>query len=340
MNEITVKKWNQSQFLSSEAEWNNLLSRSQSDPLFMSWEWQSTWWSCFSEKENMTLEILAAYTKDKRLVGIAPLYIKNSRTHFSLSSKRLQFIGNCWRDKGTMRTELLDFITDNALSDSVNMSFFDYIRYSMQWDELILAELPTSSATWQTLQNHSITSVFFTRIAERYKSYYLPTQKSFSEYLASLGKNTRLRIYNKRKRLNSLKNILLKNIEDIDRGFNILDRLHQLRWQRPAFKNDRLRFNKKIAALLSDKDQLRFSSLSINGNIAAIQYNYIVKGTLYNIQSGFDEKFDKKLPLGYLHFGYEIEYAFDNHLTKYNFLAGHGKTTNYKLQTTFNRLQY
>ena len=54
-----------------KADWNTLLARSRSDTLFLTWEWQTTWWRCLGEGD---LWLLAWYDQDQ-IVGIAPLYL-------------------------------------------------------------------------------------------------------------------------------------------------------------------------------------------------------------------------------------------------------------------------
>lgn len=340
MNEITIQEWDIEKFKSSRGTWNKLLESSASDHLFMSWEWQHTWWETFSTPHTMQLKLLAATNREGKLVGLAPLYLSKATSKRFITTRRLQFIGNCWRGKTTMRTELLDFIVDNSVSDSVVKAFYNHILELSIWDELVLTDLKKESVTYKVLSEKPLASCYY-RKAEEFDSYFVNTTGSFSNYTKLLGKNTRLRLFNRRKILNQLGEILFENhqTEDIEQQFKLLNHLHSKRWGSPVFQNERLQFNETLAKLMAKKDALSFSIISIDRHPVSIQYNYIVNNHIYNIQAGFEENFHKKLALGYLHFGYEIEHAYSNNTTGYDFLAGNGKNTPYKKQLTDSKIK-
>lgn len=53
------------------SHWNNLLTSDAANTVFLTWEWQSTWWRCLGTGDLYLL----AWFDDGRLVGIAPLYL-------------------------------------------------------------------------------------------------------------------------------------------------------------------------------------------------------------------------------------------------------------------------
>ncbi len=336
MEQITIQNWSENQFKNSRHAWNLLLERSNSDPLFMSWEWQHTWWYIFSEPEKMQLQLLAAIDNKGNLVGLAPLYLSTAKSKKIIITRRLQFIGNCWRGKATMRTELLDFITDKSLSNDVIKAFYNHINTLSIWDELILTDLRKDSKTYQLLKKEKLIPKCYYRIAEEYKSFFVETTGSFDSYIKNLGKNTRLRLFNRRKILEKLGDIHFnpKQNSDIESQFGLLNHLHKKRWGKPIFREKRLLFNTTLAQLMAQRDAVCFSVLSIDDKPVSIQYNYLLDSHKYNIQAGFDENIHKKIALGYLHFGYEIEHACTSHITSYDMLAGDGKNTPYKERLT------
>ena len=340
MNDIKIKEWNLEQFKNSREEWNRLLDRSDSDPLFLSWEWQYTWWEVFSRSENMQLKIYAAYKQDT-LVGIAPLYLTKAQSKKFIFTNRLQFIGNIWRGKATMRTELLDFVTDKNLAEESNKALISYISSQKDWNEIILTDLKTTSITYRIIQDKKTLCKCFYRVAENFESYYVNTKTDFDSYVKSLGKNTRLRIYNRRKVLKETGSLKFSRSENsnIDKQFNLLNQFHIDRWKKPVFENDRLNFNKKVANLMAEKGALNFSTIYIDEKPISLQYNYILKNHEYNIQAGIVENYHKKLALGYLHFGYEIQHACENGIHTYDFLAGGGKNEDYKSRLTGNAIK-
>ena len=335
MENICILQWDEEKFLRSKDEWNELLSRSNADALFLSWEWQATWWKVFSDPENMTLHIFAATASDGKLIGLAPLYSSTVTTK-KIKTNRLQFIGNCWRGKATMLTELLDFIVDKSNSKNITRDLCVDIFSQEHWDEFILPYLSLQSETYQSLIENKLYSKCYFRHAEKYNSYYLNTQGEFKKYTENLGKNTRLKLINRRALFEKLGNTTYERMlsDNIDDKFDLLNNLHSKRWTKPVFDGDRLLFNSTIAKLMAKKNCLNFSTLSIDNEPVSIQYNYVVNQHNYNIQAGFDEEFHNKISLGYLHFGYEIEASFHEKINVYDFLAGEGKNTQYKERLT------
>lgn len=336
MDNFNIHLWDEEQFRNSREEWTKLLEHSASDKLFMSWEWLFTWWDVFSETETMQLKLIVAYDFNGKLVGIAPLYTSIVYTKKFFKTRRLQFIGNCWRGQKTMRTELQDFITDSSCALEVILAIYRYINNSPDWDELVLSDLDISSDTYRLLLNRKILKHAYYRYAEKFNSYYLGLKGEFSDYCVSLGKNTRLKLLNRRKVLESMGEVEFSDVADKDLSstFELLNSLHAQRWGMPVFEGERLRFNLAVARLMSQKKALRFSVITLNSKPVSIQYNYVVDKREYNIQAGFDEKFHRKISLGYLHFGYEIEAAYKRGIQEYDFLAGEGKNTQYKERLT------
>src|SRR5712692_6709870 len=85
-------------FTSLKSEWNELLRRSTSNTLFLTWEFQSTWWSCFGA--GLELRVLTARCDDGPLLAIAPLYLDRHET----GRTNLRLIG------GVEVADYLDFI--------------------------------------------------------------------------------------------------------------------------------------------------------------------------------------------------------------------------------------
>lgn len=336
MKEFVVYQWDEVRFGDSQKEWSELLERSSSDKLFMSWEWLFTWWDTFSDLDNLSLRLFAAYDDEGKLVGLAPLYLQQVTTKKFFKTNRLQFLGNFWRSHVTMRTELQDFIADNQCSNEVVTAFYKHINSLSGWDELVLSDLNKKSKSYEVLLKDLPLANSYYRNAEENDSYYLTLNDTFDVFSKSLGKNTRLKLLNRRKILEGMGDVeLVSNMNlDYKECFDLLNSLHIKRWGRPVFEGKRLDFNRKVAELMSEKGALHFSVLTLDNKAISIQYNYIVDKHEYNIQAGFDEDFHKKISLGYLHFGYEIEFAFENKLKIYDFLAGEGKNTQYKERLT------
>lgn len=338
---LTIRRWSYQDFNNSQEAWNNLVNQSKVDRLFLSWEWMHTWWQVFSD-DSSELMIYGVYDESHCLVGIAPLFAKTVFSKKIVKTRRLQFIGSDWYNNTVMRTELLEFIAIPQLSQQVINALFDEINKDSQLNEYIFNDLKVGSDTYQQLIKHPLFSNHYVRPIHTVKSYYLNTKNSFEDYLKKLGKNTRLRIFNRRKNLEQLGEVCFQkhSSPDIENYLEQLNDFHINRWGKKAFDNKKYCFNKELALLLNHKNQLVFSSISLNNEIVSVQYNYNIAGHKYNIQAGFRTDIHKKIALGYLHFGYEIEAACDDaSINIYDFLAGEGKNTDYKPHLTENYIE-
>lgn len=334
MSNLVVEHWGIEEFKKSRTEWNELLNKSDADPLFMSWEWIYHWWDIFSEPSDELL-LLVIRNKNQKLKGIAPLFLSNIKHKKVISTKRLQFIGNHWREKETMPVEIIDFIVHPSDQININRTFLQYISKSDNWDEFIIPYLSKSTKLYKLLLNNDILGNCYKRKALEYKSYFITTTSSFENYLKSLGKNTRLKLFNRRKKLNNLGEIEISSVDsEIEKHFDTLNCFHQKRWGKPVSEGKMLDFNKMVGKLLAQNKQLNLSLIYLNNQVEAIQHNYRVNGHEYNIQSGFTEDIHKKISLGMLHFGYAIENAFQKETIVYHFLAGEEKNTQYKERLT------
>ena len=60
-------------------EWNELLSESSADCLFLTWEWTTSWWRHLGN--DRTLHVVEVRERN-RLIGLAPLTILHGRVEF------------------------------------------------------------------------------------------------------------------------------------------------------------------------------------------------------------------------------------------------------------------
>src|SRR5262245_12796700 len=92
------------EFLALRAEWNDLLSRSSSDTIFLTWEWLSSWWESYAGAGDV-LQIIVVRDRTSELIGILPLYRRIQRWMPLRPIKTLRFIGD-----GSWDSDYLDAI--------------------------------------------------------------------------------------------------------------------------------------------------------------------------------------------------------------------------------------
>src|SRR4051812_48001011 len=99
-------------------EWNSLLQRSNSNCVFLTFEWLSTWWKHLADGRR--LEVITARDND-RLVGILPLCCR--RPQYSRMIPRiLEFIGT-----GVIGSDYLDAIIDSEHEEDALAAFAHHL---------------------------------------------------------------------------------------------------------------------------------------------------------------------------------------------------------------------
>ncbi|HKD53575.1 MAG TPA: GNAT family N-acetyltransferase [Steroidobacteraceae bacterium] len=333
MSALTARRWTSQQWLASESAWDGLLLRSRSDRLFMSWQWLTHWWQYYGAVCGLTAEILAFYRGDS-LVGLAPLYHRPVVRAGIVPARSVQLIGLTWRDSGPLISEYLDAIALPEELDAVRRQCVQVLLQAPAWTELVIG-FTAAGAEWREAFLHAVPARgrHYARELDRSVSYHADLGQGFDAYLKDLGQSTRRSVWNLRRRLAQEHGEVrceLLGADELDSGFDDLNRLHQLRWNRPAFAGERLEFHKRFAAQLAVRGELAFTRLRVAGNVVSVLYD-IRKGTRqYNMKMGFDPAFTTRLSLGLIHFGYAMEAAAEHGVTLYDFLAGPGQTYDFK----------
>lgn len=310
--------------------------------MFLSWAWQYSWWETWSRDLQLQLVLLAAYEGDE-LIGLAPLYRDTIHLTRWLKIRRLQFIGNAWRRADTVRTEYLEFIVRRDRLDSVLQAFSGYLAAHVAWDELIICDIPRETGSYCAIRRcfEAGKLYVFDRSADR--GVRIPIVKNFEFYLSSLGKNTRLKLYNRRAYFESLGEVSIENAtqDRVAEYFDDLNRLHSIRWGKECFAGKSLDFHKLFLKRLEQSQALKFSRIKLNGDVVSTLYNVRVGNIEYNLQAGFLENVDKKVSMGTLHLGYAIENAYkEMQQGSFDLLAGNGKNTFYKQSLSQNMVDF
>lgn len=328
-SELTGCLLTETDFRGMQHEWQTLLDRSAADPLFMSWEWLSAWWETWSRPLDLELFLVAAY-QGKRLIGLAPCFRYKRQLCKGIRLSELHFIGNAWHITPTVATEYVDLIVDSARHDEAVTALSRVMR-TRHWNLIVLGGHASSATT-----------TVFAQLQNRLKLKTMPrstgvgiridTTGAFDDWLAGLGRNTRLKAYNRRCYLRKQSMSPELAIEpDPRKALDLLNTFHKRRHGRPCFDAADLDFHLHFLSRLQAHQQPRFSVMRIAGEPRSILYDFQLGARVYNLQAGFDEHFDRKVSLGTLHLGYAVEAAFlDPAVGAYDLLAGTGKKTFYK----------
>ena len=302
-------------FAALEAEWNELLQDSQSDGLFLTWEWLHTWWKHLGGNRRLAL---LSVREGKDLIGLAPLAMRPARLP-GLAVPSLGFLGS-----GTVGSDYLDVILRrgcerqalDALAESLNGAGLQLDLVQVRTDSMahllagrlgrhgwLVAKTPTHTCPFIPLDGRTWTS-----------------------YHASLGRahraNTRRKLEQALARGGRLQ--LARTADERRQAFAILLALHGRRWgdRSEAFYSGALvDFHEEITALALERGWLRLSVLRLSDTAMAAVYSFRYGTTVYYYQAGFDPAYAKQSP-GLVALGLSIKAALEEGAREYDLLHG------------------
>lgn len=201
------------------------------------------------------------------------------------------------------------------------------------WDQLYLPDLLAESEDHLALLEVANEAGLYVREQEREAVFAVDLrQGSFDDYVTSLGKNTRLKLFNRRIRLAQEGSVKVENIwPDREAFYALLNDFHQQRWGKPCYQGRNLDFiDSLLIGLVQEGKKVDLSVMTVAGKPVSVALDITAQGRCYNLQSGYLEDFVKGVSLGTLHFGYQIESAYKEGADIYDFMAGNGKNRQYK----------
>ena len=285
-------------FASLHSEWNELLSESKSNGIFLTWEWLHTWWSHLADGRRL---FIATVRDGDDLVALAPL---------TLRGRILEFLGT-----GTVGSDYLDFIIRTGHESRALGALSSFLAGTGL--SLRLSNVEERAAATALLRQEWR--------ANAIPLYVCPfinlSGLSWDSYLASIGSNHR---YNFRRRLRQLERDF-----KVDFGPGELQEvvdLHLQRWSArggsDAFSDARVvEFHKEMTRVASERGWLRMLALRLDGRAAAVIYGFRYGRVFYFYQSGFDPAFER-YSVGLVAMGLAIRSAIEEGAAEYDLLHG------------------
>lgn len=296
--------------------------------LFQTDAWQSAWWETWGVENGLELirgwgdGRTGIYTSTYRIKGLMPV-------------RTIELVGSSYRKIRTTRTEYNTFSTASDAPE-VAINQLKTLMDRCPWGESIFNDLFADSDEVAELLKLARNRQWLVRVVATDTAWKTRTAGSFNDYLEDLGRNTRLRLYNRRKVLESLGTITHENMYETSHDpsgfFRHLNDFHSRRWGKPVYGSKALAFNTVfLERVISEGGEPQLLALRCDGQLISVLYNVKYRGCVYNLQSGFEESLHPKLSVGSLHLGYAIESAFrEEGVHSFDMLAGSGKNENYK----------
>lgn len=242
-------------------------------------------------------------------------------------------LGLSTREMPSIRSEYFFFANEDEHLPKIITRYLDNaLQYS--WDQFYIADVLRSSPTYHLLLQTARARQLDVIHSEIEPTYAIDLrQQDFATYLGNLGKHTRLRLFNRRQHLKKQGPVKIQNIwPDRTAFFQLLNDFHQRRWGKACYRGRNIDFiNLFLDHLMLQGYEVDFSVMSVSDTPVSVVFDIRYQGRQYNFQCGYLENFCKSVALGTLHFGYQIETAFNNPAIQfYDFMAGKGKNSDYK----------
>lgn len=299
-----------------KAEWNELLHRSVSDTLFLTWEWQSTWWEHLGIGE---LRIITMREDDGTLVGIAPLFEET----WNDGTKSLSLIG-C-----VDVSDYLDVIAARGHAEQVYAALLDAITgvdFPAWEGGLHLCTLPEASPT-----NTQLKAMAEERgLAAEWKlhdvSPVIDLPATWDAYLETLEKKQRHEVRRKLRRVNETdhKWYTVDATMSLDQAIaDFIDLHKKSRPDKHLFMDQRMQqFFVDMARRLQPNGWLQLDFLEIDGVRAASILNFVYQNDVLVYNSGYDPQKYSPFSPGIVLFAFSIQDAIAAKRRRFDFLRG------------------
>ena len=258
-------------------EWEEILSVSPANTLFLTPQWQQVWWESFGGGKEMAGFLLGTA---EQVMGIAPL---------ARSGTTLSFVGD---------TDTVDY-NDFMIAPGYETIFFDTLLDSMeeqQCSTLNLLSLRENSATLTYLPDLARRRGYSVVVEEEDVSSGLELPSTWDGYLTGLGKKDRHELRRKFRRLESAANWRWYGLQEADEVESRVDDFFSLMRQSNQEKDkymtpDREQFFRNIIQRMAQLGLLRLYFLEIDEKPVATSlcFDYASSRLLYN--SGYDPEF-------------------------------------------------
>jgi CelD/BcsL family acetyltransferase involved in cellulose biosynthesis len=303
-------------FWALRPEWNDLVHRGCCDTVFLTWEWQSTWWKHLGEGELLLLGFRAE--DDGRLIGIAPLFYTQTDDGTSI----LNVIG-C-RDV----SDYLDLIIEVGQEDAVYRALLDYLEQeAAAWDLVDLCNIPQNSLTFVQLRELAEARGYKTLVEIEDVCPIIELPPTWDDYLMMLDKKQRHEVRRKLRKADreaETRFLIVGQEHDLQAEMEDFVELHQKSApEKDEFMDPQMqRFFFEVAEVLQAEGWLQLAFVIIDGQKAASLLNFDYGGNILVYNSGYDPIEFHRLSPGIIVTARCIERAISLGRDRFDFLRG------------------
>jgi CelD/BcsL family acetyltransferase involved in cellulose biosynthesis len=296
-------------------EWNDLLHRSAADTIFLTLEYQRTWWRCLCEGELLIL----AVRDGAELIGIAPLFATTSPQ----GQRALATVG-C-----VEVSDYLDFIVAQGRAREVYAALVDFLTSprALDWNLLDLCNIHQDSPTLTVLPALAEGRGWIVSMARDDVCPLVRLPGTWEEYLRMLDGKQRREIRRKLRRASgqaALNWYIVGPQHDLQAAVeDFLDLMAASSPDKAAFLTPRMRdFFRQLAQVAYDAGWLRLVFLEVEGQKAAAYFNFVYNNRVLVYNSGLDWQAFPKFGAGIVLTAFCIRHAIAHGHEAFDFMQG------------------
>lgn len=298
-------------------DWNSLLVRSVNNLIFLTLEWQSTWWGAY---QPGALWVLAIRDDNETLVGIAPWFIQTQPD----GQRTIRSIG-C-----VDVTDYLDVIVHTDYAPKVYAALASYLKaHADQFDTLDLCNVPEYSPLLTAFATALRDCGMSVEIVDQDVCPVVQLPDDFAEYVQNLDKKNRHELRRKMRKMDGLGEDASWYVvgdehhldEEVD---HFLQLMAAASAEKEAFLRDpqHVAFFKSMVPIMYANGWLEMAFLQIRGEYAAAYLNFVYNNHVLVYNSGLNVDVGGGLSPGIVLIGYLIRSAIAAGRSHYDFLRG------------------
>jgi len=297
-------------------DWRELIDKSSANEIFLTCQWQSTWWRHFGK--DKALRLMAFRQEKGALMGLASFSVESSPD----GKRVMRFLG------GTDVSDYLDIIARAGYEEEIGKNTVDYWKSTeKEWDFIELHCLKEPSIALNVLKKFLDDNRYYAEISVEDVCPRVSLPPSWGEYLESLDKKDRHELRRKIRRVErvsqSANGYGVKNSDSVTEGIEHFLLLHRKsNVQKEDFMNrDMELFFQDIASILSPENWLKLSFLRMNGTRIASSMCFDYQNKVYLYNSGYDPEYSYLSP-GIVLVAHLVREAIESGRSEFDFLRG------------------
>lgn len=302
-------------FSDLQHEWNALVQNSSADQIFLTYEWQSTWWEAYHPGEIWALAVRDA---GGELVGLAPWFVRVEG-----AGRRVVRAIGC-----VDVTDYLEVVARRGYEADVFEAMAAFIAdHHDAFDDIRLCNVPEASATVQLLPDVFRRHGFEVEITFQEVCPVIALPDSFEAFVASLDKKDRHELRRKLRRAAS---------EDVDWYIvcsqrdltteleKFLELMAASSAEKALFLRDpaNVTFFRSVVPRIAAAGWLQLTFLTVRGEPVATYLNFDYANRVLVYNSGHDSKAHSHLSPGIILMARVIEHAIREGREELDFLRG------------------